>query len=105
MLSDLFVFPSFYKGYGLPILETMACEAPVLISNQGGFTRGDRRYTSKSQCTFNVQDIVAKIHLLLTNSDIRNKNIQHGINRAKTFTLKKTAQETLKVYDKILEPS
>ena len=103
-LCSLFVFPSLYEGFGLPVLEAMACETPVLISDQGALPEVTDNILPQANA-FDVQDIADKIHLLLTNSNIRNQNIQHGTRRAKDFTWEKTAQETLKVYHQILEGS
>lgn len=103
-LCSLFVFPSLYEGFGLPVLEAMACEAPVMISDRGALPEITDQISPQANA-FDVQDIANKIHLLLTNPDIRNKNIQHGMVRAKSFTWKKTAEETLKVYNHILEAS
>lgn len=103
-LCSLFVFPSLYEGFGLPVLEAMACEAPVLISDRGALPEITDQIFPQANA-FDVQDIADKIHLLLTDSGIRNKNIQQGIVRAKSFTWKKTAEETLKVYNQILVAS
>jgi len=98
-LCDLFVFPSLYEGFGLPVLEAMACGAPVLVSDQGALPEITGHIYPRANA-FDVKDIAAKIYLLLKDQGVRAQNIAHGTDRAKYFSWEKTARETLDVYDR-----
>jgi glycosyltransferase involved in cell wall biosynthesis len=97
-LCDLFVFPSVYEGFGLPVVEAMACEAPVLISNEGALPEVTGNIYPRADA-FDVKDIAFKIHMLLKDRELRKHNIEHGTERARFFTWEKTANETLEVYN------
>ena len=101
-LCDLFIFPSLYEGFGLPVIEAMACEAPVLVSNQGALPEiTDHIYPFVD--AFDVTDISAKILLLLQDKELRKQNIRHGVERASYFTWEKTASQTLAVYNTLIQ--
>lgn len=100
-LSDLFVFPSLYEGFGIPPLEAMACETPVLVSDKGALpeiTGGVCLQTN----SYDINDMASKIIRLLTDNELRLKTILEGKEWVKNFTLEKTAKETLNVYEKAL---
>jgi glycosyltransferase involved in cell wall biosynthesis len=99
-LADLFIFPSLYEGFGLPVLEAMACELPVLISNQGALPEIAGEIYPQVDA-YNVEDIAKKILVLLGDPELRAKNISYGIKRIKQFSWEKAADETLAVYKKI----
>lgn len=99
-LSELFVFPSRYEGFGLPLLEAMACGVPVISSNASCLPEiaGDcALYFSPD----NRQELTKCIHELITNNDLRNQFIERGINRAKLFTWEKMAARTFNVYEDV----
>lgn len=99
-MAALFVFPSLYEGFGLPVLEAMACGTPVLIADRGalpeiagtGFPRVD---------PLSVQDISAKIYGYLTNENLLQSCAQYGIERARLFSWEKAAGKTLEIYDQM----
>ena len=96
-----FVFPSFYEGFGLPILEAFACECPVILSNSSCFPE----IAGEAAVYFNpseVDDIKNKIELVLTDNNLRKKLIEKGTERINDFSWKKTAVETKMVYESII---
>ncbi len=97
-LADLFAFPSLYEGFGLPVLEAMACGTPVLISNRGALPEITGNIFPQVDAD-NVTDIAAGMHSCLTNESLRQKNIAHGLQRAKDFTWEAAARRTLTVYE------
>ncbi len=95
------LFPSFYEGFGLPILEAMACDCPVITSNTTSMPEvgGDAvLYVDP----FSKESILKQILLLIQDPSLRNELIQKGREQVKKFTWEKTAQETIGVYEKIL---
>ncbi len=100
--ADLFVFPSLYEGFGLPPLEAMACGCPVITSNTSSLPEvvGDAGIMVDP---YNSTDLTDKMYRILTNESLRNDLSNKSLNQAKKFSWKKTAKETWKIYEKVLE--
>jgi len=101
-LASLFVYPSLYEGFGLPPLEAMACGTPVITSNVSSMPEvgGD----AVVYCDpFNVEDIKAKIEMVLNDEKLQQEMIQKGLKRAKEFTWEKSAKEHIRVFKEVLE--
>jgi len=92
--AEVFVYPSLYEGFGLPILEAMACGCPVVTSNISSMPEvaGEAAVLVDPE---KVNDIARGIQEALEN---REQLIEKGKARAKEFSWEKTARETLKVY-------
>ncbi len=97
----IFLFPSLYEGYGMPILEAMACGTPVLTSNVTSLPEvaGD---AALQVDPLDVESISQGILRLVEDPKLREEYIRKGFERAKTFTWERTARETLAVYQKTL---
>lgn len=96
-LADVFVYPSFYEGFGLPVLEAMVSGVPVVCSNTSSLPE----VVNDSALTFNPYDIdgLKKAMLsIITDPNLREKMVQRGALRASQFSWEKTASQTLKVY-------
>jgi len=100
-LASLFVFPSFYEGFGLPPLEAMACGCPVVVSNAAALPEacGDAAIYVDPNDT---QGIAAGMQRALSDETLRRGLIERGLRRAKNFTWEKTARETLEVFDEVM---
>ena len=92
--AQAFVFPSFYEGFGIPILEAMACGCPVITSNFGA-TKEVAGNTAILVDPKLEGDIAQGIISVLENQALREYIIKKGIERAKQFSWEKCAQETL----------
>lgn len=98
---DLFVFPSFYEGFGLPVLEAMACGAAVLAANASSMPEivplADMLFDPGSP-----EELAEKIQWVMDNNSIRDRLCQAGLAWAKEFSWNKAARETLEVYREVV---
>jgi glycosyltransferase involved in cell wall biosynthesis len=101
-LAELFVFPSFYEGFGLPPLEAMACGCPVLTSNVSAIPEvvGDAAILVDPN---SVEEIAQGMERLLVDKELRDCLVKKGLQRSKLFSWEKCAEETSKVYSELLE--
>lgn len=98
--AKVFVYPSLYEGFGFPILEAFKCGCPVITSNLSSMPElgGDAAFYCNPK---KVSEITNTINLVLSLSPQRKDRItKRGLDHAKLFTSKATAQQTLKVYQK-----
>ena len=98
--AAVFVFPSLYEGFGLPVLEAMACGCPVVSSNASSLPEvaGDAAILVNPN---DVDALTAAIERVLQDEDLRSRLRKRGINQAKRFSWERTAEETIAVYRKI----
>ena len=99
--ADLFCLPSLYEGFGLPVLEAMACGVPVITSNSSSLPEvaGDAAILSDP---YNVDEIASAMERILEEPELAQELRQRGLARAAQFTWEKTARETIAVYEKVL---
>lgn len=100
-MARLFVYPSKYEGFGLPILEAMQSGAPVVSSNTTSIPEvaGDAAILVDPE---NSNDIAEAIQTVLENDSIYNELKCKGLSQAKKFSWEKTAEETINAYKSIL---
>src|SRR6202035_1856689 len=98
--ASLFVFPSLYEGFGLPPLEAMACGAPVICSNRTSLPEvvGDAAITLNPDDTGAMVDAMYGV---LTNQTLRANLSVRSLQRAAQFNWRKTAAETIAVYEEV----
>lgn len=94
----LFVYPSLYEGFGLPILEAMVCGCPVLTSNRGAMkeTAADAALLVNPE---SVTDISRAMKLAISQPNIVRDCRKRGLAHARSFSWKDTAKKTLRVYE------
>jgi glycosyltransferase involved in cell wall biosynthesis len=101
-MADVFVFPSFYEGFGLPVLEAMACGCPVVTSN----TPSLLNVAGEAAITVDPKDgdgLTRAIMAVLTDRELRKRLIDSGMARVELFSWDKTAKETLKIYEEVIQ--
>lgn len=98
--AEVFVFPSFYEGFGLPLLEAMACGTPVIASNTSSLPEvvGDAAILIEPG---NVSELSKAIEKVITDENIRKDLVNKGLNRVKSFSVEKTAGEILEILSKV----
>ena len=96
--ADVFVYVSLYEGFGLPLLEAMACGTPVIASNVSSLPEvvGDVGLQVDPR---DVADITRALRVMIEQSDLRSNTIAAGLDRARLFTWEKAARELLSIYD------
>ncbi len=99
--ADLFVYPSLYEGFGLPPLEAMACGCPVITSNISSLPEvvGDAGMMIDPN---DIDGLTSAMLKILTDNELREELSRKSLDRAKMFSWKKTANETWKVYEDVL---
>jgi len=99
--ADLFVFPSLYEGFGLPVLEAMACGTPVVTSNTSSLPEvaGDAALLVDP---YDVEEIATAMRRILEDEALAAELRAKGLARAKEFSWERTARETIAVYEKVL---
>jgi glycosyltransferase involved in cell wall biosynthesis len=100
-LSRVFVYPSIYEGFGLPPLEAMACGIPVITTAVSSMPEhvGDAGILIPPQ---DEKALTNALQKLINDSTLQEELSSKGPERASQFTWKRTAQETLKVYESVL---
>lgn len=100
-LASLFVYPSFYEGFGLPPLESMACGTPVICSNTTSLPEvgGD----AVVYCDpYDVENIKVQIELVLNDEILQKDMIKNGLERVKQFTWEKSANKHIQVFKELI---
>jgi len=95
--ASVFVYPSFYEGFGFPILEAFGYGVPVVASRTSscGEIAGDGALLINPDSYKEIGEAILKI---INNESLRQELIAKGLNRAKEFTWQKTAREFLRLF-------
>jgi len=98
--ATIFIFPSLYEGFGLPVLEAMACGTPVITSNVSSLPEVGGEATLLIDPR-NGYDLKKSINRILNDENLRNDLIQKGLERAKSFSIENMSQQILNILNNI----
>lgn len=100
--ATAFIYPSLYEGFGLPILEAMACGCPVITSNLGAM----KEVAGEAALLVNpekLEEIAGAISKIYRNAKTRENLVLKGLKRAGEFSWDKTALQTLEIYRSLIQ--
>jgi len=99
--ADAFVYPSYYEGFGLPVLEAMTLGTPVITANTSSLPEvaGEAAILVDPNDPTSLAEAILKV---LSDSQLRGELVDKGKERAKLYTWERTAKETLKAYKSLL---
>jgi glycosyltransferase involved in cell wall biosynthesis len=100
--AEVFVYPSFYEGFGIPILEALSSGTPVITSEGGCFgeTAGENSLFVDPQ---NHEELAVALKTVLTDSSVREKMITKGLDHALSFKHDRIAENLMAVYKSALK--
>ena len=99
--ATVFVMPSLYEGFGLPVLEAMQCGCPVVTTKGGSLAEvaGDAAFFVNEH---EVESIANGIGEVFFTSKLQADLSKKGLQQARKFSWKKTAEKTVEAYEKVL---
>ncbi|MDZ7295973.1 MAG: glycosyltransferase family 4 protein, partial [candidate division KSB1 bacterium] len=100
--AALFVFPSLYEGFGLPVLEAMACGVPVVCSNASSLPEV-AGYAALLVDPLDTDGLAAAMARVLEDPDLRRGMIARGLDQAARFTWERAAWQLAGAFDGLFE--
>lgn len=101
-MASIFILPSLYEGFGLPVVEAFACGTPVIISDRASLPEvaGDAALKFMAESEDSLCEAIMK---LSRDGALRQQMIEKGMHRAGEFSWLRMARETLSVYEEALK--
>ena len=100
--ASAFAYPSLYEGFGLPVLEAMACGTPVVTSSVSSLPE----VAGTAALLTDPHDhgaLASALRALLSNHNLRAELSARGLQRARSFTWEQTARKTLALYNRVAQ--
>jgi glycosyltransferase involved in cell wall biosynthesis len=100
--ADVLVFPSLFEGFGMPLLEAMACGTPVVTSNVSAMPEvvGDDGMLVDPNSPQSIAEAIIRLH---HDPILHAKLTAGGLTRVKSFTWQNTAEQIAKIYEQIVQ--
>jgi glycosyltransferase involved in cell wall biosynthesis len=102
-LADIFAYPSHYEGFGIPVIEAMACGAPVVCANNSSLPE----VAGQAALQITAADTAAlasALHQLAVDASLRQQLIAAGFEQARQFSWSNAARRLLAVYQSLANP-
>lgn len=96
-LANIFIYPSFYEGFGFPILEAFKSGIPVITSNRSSLPEVAGQ-AAEFVNPYHPQEILAATNKILNNSELKNQLVTAGFKQAENFSSEKCAQTLLNIF-------
>jgi len=98
--AEVFVFPSMFEGFGLPVIEAMACGTPVICSNVTALPEvaGEAAVLIDPR---SAQGIAGALERVMSDERLRGELAEKGLARAGEFSWPRTAAQTLEIYRRL----
>jgi glycosyltransferase involved in cell wall biosynthesis len=103
-LAELFAFPSLYEGFGIPLLEAMACGCPIVTST----TCAPPEVAGSAACLvdpLDIEQIAAGIRMMLTDAQLRETKVRRGLTRVTGYSWERCAREVLALFESLARAS
>ena len=101
-LADLFVYPSIFEGFGIPILEALYSKVPVITSKGSSLTEAGGKYTLYVDPN-NVEEMAAAIKKVLCDRELQERMKIEGYKHARGFDEDKVTANIMDVYLKVMK--
>ena len=100
-LAELFVYPSLFEGFGIPVIEALYSKTPVITSNLSCLPEAGGK-DSVYIDPYNFEDLKAKILFLWNNESERERRAEKGLEFVQKFSDENISQDLMNVYQQLL---
>ncbi|PIS43045.1 MAG: hypothetical protein COT24_00325 [Candidatus Kerfeldbacteria bacterium CG08_land_8_20_14_0_20_40_16] len=101
-LASLFVYPSFYEGFGFPPLEAMAASTPVIASYSSSLSEICEEAAILID-PHNIEELTEAIYQVLSNSEFSKRLVAKGLKQVQKYSWRETAQATLDLFESLVD--
>jgi glycosyltransferase involved in cell wall biosynthesis len=102
--AEALAYPSFYEGFGLPIVEAMACGTPTVVSQVSSLPEVGGNASLLAD-PHDASDFAAKLMQLIRDAKLRDRLVAAGLDQARKLSWRRTAERTIAIYEKVISES
>lgn len=99
-MAEIFIYPSIFEGFGIPVLEALCSQTPVITTAGGCFEETGGEHTMYTD-PYNPEEIAVAIEKIVNNSILRKSMIDNGLRHSLKFTDENIARNIMEVYQKL----